>query len=124
MRYPLFFLYHFVACFIKLLRPGGIKSIAAENLVLRQQLIIMNRARQRSPRLTRTDRILFAILAHIIPFKRLRKLAIIVKPATILSFHKALVKWKYSRLYSNKEKKKPGRKGQDQALIDLVIETK
>ena len=72
MRSPLFFLYHFVASFIKLLRPGGIKLIAAENLVLRQQLIIMNRARKRSPPLTRTDRILFAILAHIIPFGRLR----------------------------------------------------
>jgi hypothetical protein len=60
MRYPLFFLFHFLACFIKLLRPGGIKSIAAENLILRQQLII-NRARKRSPRLTLADRTLFAI---------------------------------------------------------------
>ncbi len=28
---------------------------------------------------------------------------------------------KYSMLYSNKAKKKPGRKGPDQQLIDLVI---
>ena len=124
MRYPLFFLFHFLACFIKLLRPGGIKSITAENLVLRQQLIIMNRARKRSPRLTRADRTLFAILAHVIPFGRLRKLAIVVKPTTILNFHQALVKRKYSRLYSNETKKKPGRKAQDQALIDLVIQMK
>jgi putative transposase len=124
MRYPLFLLFHFLVYFIKMLRPGGIKSIAAENLILRQQLIIMNRARKRSPRLTRADRTLFAILAHIIPFGRLRKLAIVVKPATVLNFHKALVNRKYSRLYSNKTKKKPGRKGQDQALINLVIEIK
>ena len=45
-----------------------------------------------------------------------------MKPATILRFHKALVQRKYSRLYSNKTKRKPGRKGPDQALIDLVIE--
>jgi hypothetical protein len=124
MKYPLFFLFHFLVCFIKLLRPGGIKSIAAENLILRQQLIIMNRARKRSPRLTRADRTLFAILAHIIPFGRLRKLAIVAKPTTILNFHKALVKRKYSRLYSNTAKKKAGRKGQNQDLIDLVIEIK
>jgi putative transposase len=70
----------------------------------------MNRASKRSPRLTGADRTLFVILAHIIPFGRLRKLAIVVKPTTILNFHKALVKRKYSRLYSNRAKKKPGRK--------------
>jgi putative transposase len=50
--------------------------------------------------------------------------AIVVKPTTILNFYQALVKRKYSRLYSNKAKKKPGRKAQDQALIDIVIEMK
>jgi hypothetical protein len=32
------------------------------------------------------------------------------------------VQRKYSKLYSNKTKRKPGRKSPDQALIDLVIE--
>ena len=62
MRFFSLFAYHFVACFIKLLRPGGLKSIAAENLILRQQLIVINRNRQRSPRLTQTDSTFFAIL--------------------------------------------------------------
>jgi putative transposase len=34
------------------------------------------------------------------------------------------VRREYSRLYSNKQKKKPGRKEQNHALIDLVIEMK
>lgn len=100
MRFLSLFAYHFVACFIKLLSPGGIKSIAAENLILRQQLIVINRTRLRSPRLTQTDRTLFAILAQIVSQHRLRKLAIIVKPATILNFHRALVNRKYRLLYS------------------------
>lgn len=45
-------------------------------------------------------------------------------PATVLAFHKALVKRKYSKLYSNRTKRVPGRKPQDQVLIDLVIEMK
>jgi hypothetical protein len=51
-------------------------------------------------------------------------MAVVIKPETILAFHKALVKRKYSRLYSNKTKKKPGRKPQNHMLIDLVIEMK
>lgn len=117
-------LYHLVACLINLLRPGGLKSIAAENLILRQQLIVLNRTRQRSPRLTQADRTLFAILAHIIPRRRLRKLAIIVQPATILNFHKALIKRKYRLLYSAKNPGKPGPKGPDPELVKLVVEIK
>ncbi|MBL4866425.1 MAG: helix-turn-helix domain-containing protein [Pseudomonadales bacterium] len=48
----------------------------------------------------------------------------ILKPTTILEFHKALVKRKYSKLYSNKNNKTPGRKGPDQTLIDSVLEIK
>jgi hypothetical protein len=51
--------------------------------------------------------------------RRLQKVAIILKPSTVLAFHKALVKRKYSKLYSNKTKKIPGRKPQDRTLIDL-----
>ena len=76
---------------ITFLRPSGVKSVAAENLMLRQQLIVIGRARKRSPRLTQTDRTVFALLAHIIPRTRLRKLSIIVQPAKILKFHRAMV---------------------------------
>lgn len=87
MKEAFLFFYPFVFCVIRLLRPGGVKSIAAENLILRQQLITIERTRKRSPHLTQTDRALFAILAQIIRRNRLLKLAIIVKPATILKFH-------------------------------------
>jgi len=71
MREAFRFFYHLVSRIIRLLRPGGVKSIAAENLILRQQIITIQRTRKRSPRLTQADRTLFAILAQIIPCNRL-----------------------------------------------------
>jgi putative transposase len=117
-------LVHLIVSLIRLLKPGGMKVVIAETMIMKQQLIVMNRGRARAPKLGTSDRFLFGLLAHFIDEKRLHKVAVIIRPATILSFHKALVKRKYSRLYSNKTKKKPGRKGQEQALIDLVIAIK
>jgi putative transposase len=91
---------------------------------MKQQLIVLNRHRKRAPSLVTSDRLLFGLLAVLISERRLQKVAVIFKPATVLAFHKALLKRKYSRLYSNKTKRIPGRKPQDQALFDLVIEMK
>lgn len=59
-----------------------------------------------------------------ISIKRLSHIAIIVKPATLLKFHKALVKRKYHLLFSNKSIRKPGPKGPSQQLIDAIVEMK
>ena len=80
--------------------------------------------RKRSPKLATSDRFLFGLLAMFISGDRLKKIAVIIKPTTIFAFHKSLVNRKYSRLYSNNAKRNPGRKPQDRALIDLVIEMK
>ncbi|MCH9764358.1 MAG: hypothetical protein K0U24_09095 [Gammaproteobacteria bacterium] len=45
---------------------------------------------------------------------RLSRIAIILKPETLLKFHKALVTRKYHLLFSNKSLKKPGGKGPEQ----------
>lgn len=116
-------LIHYIVTVIKLLKPGGVKVVMAETIAMKQQLIIMKRGKKRS-RLATRDRFLLGILTVLIGERRLQKVAVIVKPATILAFHKALVNRKYSKLYSNKTKKAPGRKPQSQALIDLVIEMK
>jgi hypothetical protein len=117
-------LIHFVVSAIKLLKPGGVKVVMAETIAMKQQLIVMNRGKKRSPVLTTPDRFLFGILAHFISGNRLKKIAVIIKPTTLLAFHKSLVNRKCSRLYSNKTKRIPGRKPQDQVIIDLVIEMK
>ena len=53
--YPFFNLLTTIA---KLIRPNGGRTIIAENLLLKQQLIIHIRSRQRAPNLTTQDRAL------------------------------------------------------------------
>ena len=68
----------------------------AETIAMKQQLIVMSRRRKRAPSLAIGDRFLFGLLAMLIGEHRLQKVAVILKPATVLAFHKALVKRKYS----------------------------
>lgn len=42
---------HLFVTVVKLLRPGGVRTVTAESLLLRQQLIVSNRSRQRAPNL-------------------------------------------------------------------------
>ena len=114
----------FFITWLRLLIPGGVRRIAAENIALRNQLIILTRNKKRVPKLTIFERITFGILAGCITHKRLSRIAIALKPATFLKFHRAIVKQKYKALFSNKSPKKPGRKGPDQLVINAIIEMK
>ena len=49
---------HLLATIAKLLGPGGAKAIVADSLLMKQQLLIINRSRQRAPNLTPIDRML------------------------------------------------------------------
>ena len=55
---------------------------------------------------------------------RLLRSAIVVKPATILSFHRSMVKRKYSLLFTPKTRGKPGPKGPSPELISVIVEMK
>ncbi|MGD8593671.1 MAG: integrase core domain-containing protein [Gammaproteobacteria bacterium] len=115
---------HFICTIFKLLKPGGVKAVMAENLALKQQLITLNRGHQRSPNLTTRERFFYGLIGFLVSQQRIKKIAVVLKPRTFLRFHMALVKRKYHDLYSNKTSKKPGRKGQNRALIQLIIEIK
>ncbi len=107
-----------------LTKQGGTKSLIAENLMLRKQLIQLSRKQRRSPNLSFLDRLFFAILAHFINTKKLIKSAIIIKRATLVKFHKALIKKKYHLLFSAKSRKNPGPNGPSKELIQLILEIK
>ena len=115
---------HFVVLIFKLLKPGGLKTVAAENLAIRQQLLVANKSRHRSPPLTTLERFLFGLWAMLMSEKRIKKVFIIIKPATILKFHQALVKKKYQQLFSSKANRKSGPKGPSQEIINAVLEMK
>src|SRR3990167_5251068 len=101
----------YIILLLRLLPPGGVRAIAAENIVLRQQLISSARGQKRAPRLTFFDKITLGLFATIINTKRLTRIAIILKPVTLLKFHQALVNRKYCLLFSNKSRQKPGPQG-------------
>jgi putative transposase len=118
------FILSYMAVWLRLLAPGGVRAIASENVLLRKQLLTMARHRKRAPRLTFFEKMSFGFLTSMLNTRRLSRIAIILKPATLLKFHKALITRKYHLLFSNKSCRKPGRKGPEQAIIDVIIEMK
>ena len=58
MRHLVVLIIHLIAILAQLLEPGGVRSLVAESLQLKHQLLIVNRSRQRSPNLSSGDRIL------------------------------------------------------------------
>ncbi|MFT5451419.1 MAG: putative transposase [Enterobacterales bacterium] len=115
---------HFITMLIRLLQPSGIKAVAAENLTLKKQLLIIQRSRSKAPNLTTMDRLTFGWLAMLLSPKQIAQSAIIIKPSTLLSFHKTLVKRKYLKLFSSTGKGKPGPKGPNSDLIKAIIQIK
>ena len=81
---------HLLATIAKLVGPGGVRAVVAESLLLKQQLLISSRARRRAPNLNSFDRFLLGLGSLFVPASRIPKLAVILKPGTLLRFHEAL----------------------------------
>jgi transposase InsO family protein len=124
MRDIAILLIHLLTTVARLLRPGGARSLVAESLLLRQQLLILNRGRARAPNLKLSDRLIAALCCGWIRSARLRRVAIVLKPATLLAFHRALVKRKYRLLFSPKRRGIPGPKGPSAELIAAILAMK
>jgi hypothetical protein len=95
----------------KLSRLAVFTSEVAESVLVKHQLLILNRSRKRSPHLRLSDRILAAVCALLMRRGRLIRSAIVLKPSTLLRVHRALTKRKYRLLFSPTVRKKPGPKG-------------
>lgn len=115
---------HFITLLIRLLQPSSVKAVAVENLVLKKQLLVIQRARLKAPNLTTMDRLTFGWLAMLLSPRRLVRSAIIIRPSTLISFHNALIKRKYLRLFSSSGKGKPGPKGPNSDLIKAIVNIK
>ena len=59
MKALLLTLLHLTVMTATLCGPGGVRAVIAEHLLLKQQLIVLRRPRQRAPHLTASDRLLF-----------------------------------------------------------------
>ena len=124
MRVLLLLAIHLVVTLAKLLRPGGARAVAAESLLLKHQLLISSRSRQRAPNLTTLDRFVLGLTTLFLSPRRIPKLSGILKPETLFKFHKALVDRKYRRLFSLSYRRQPGPKGPSAELIAAIIEIK
>ncbi len=115
---------HLLTTIAKLMRPGGGRAVVAESLLLKHQLVVLNRGRERAPNLRPMDRAIAGLCTLFIRPYRLLRVAVVLRPSTLLAFHTALVKRKYRLLFSPRRRGKPGPKGPSPELIATIVETK
>ncbi len=115
---------HFLVTIARLMRPGGARAVVAESLLMKHQMVILNRGRERASNLRPMDRVIAGLCTLVIRPGRLQRIAVVLKPSTLLAFHAALVKRKYRQLFSPKRYGKPGPKGPSPELVAAIVETK
>jgi len=124
MKVLLLMLAHLLTTLAQLLGPGGAKAIVADSLLMKQQLLIINRSRRRAPNLTAIDRLLLGFWSLFLSPHHIQRAAVILKPTTLFKFHDILQKRKFRLLYTAHRKGKPGPKGPSQELIEAIVEMK
>src|ERR1700751_5428094 len=124
MRDILTLVLHAIVTIIRLARPGGLRSVVAESVLMRHQVLILNRGRKRAPNLRTSDRIIAGLCTLLMRPARVLRSAVALKPATLLHFHKMLIQQKYRLLFSPKRVRRPGPKGPTKEMIDAVVEMK
>ncbi len=97
------------------------RAVIAETLVIKHQLVILNRSRRRAPNLTAAERIVMGLCTLFMNPSRIRKVAAALKPATLLAFHRALKERKYRRHFSPQRRGKPGPKGPSKELVQAIV---
>ena len=124
MKDMLILLAHLLTTIAKLLGPGGASAVVADSLLMKQQLLVINRSRRRAPNLSALDRFLLGFWSLFLNPCRIQRAAVIIRPSTLLKFHNLLKKRKYRLLYSSGSKGKPGPKGPSRELIQAIVELK
>ena len=115
---------HLLTTVARLAGPGSARSVVAESVLVKPQRLILNRSQTRSPTLRLADRVVVGVCALLIRPGRLIRSAIVLKPSTLLSLHRALTKRTYRRLFSRQVRKKPGPKGPTQEVMAAVVDVK
>jgi hypothetical protein len=90
---------HVLTTVARFARPGGARAVVAESVLVKHQLLILNRSRKRSPNLRPSDRVVAGLCAVFMRPGRLIRAAIVFKPQTLLNLHQALIQRKYRRLF-------------------------
>ena len=123
MRDLIILLVHLIATLARLMGPGGLRSVVAESLLVKHQLLILKRSRHRSPNLRASDRVVAGVCALFMRPARVFRSAIVLRPSTILDFHRTLRKRKYRLLFSP-TRRRTGPKGPSKELVDAIVAIK
>lgn len=115
---------HMIVTLARLARPGGLRSVVAESVLLRHQLLILNRGRKHAPNLCAADRIIAGLCTLFVRPTRILRAAIGLRSSTLLHLHNVLKKRKYRMLFSRPGARRPGPKSPNQELIDAVVAMK
>ena len=115
---------HMIVTLARLARLGGLRSVVAESVLVRHQLLILNRGRKRSPNLRASDRIIAGLCTLFMRSARVLRSAIVLKPSTLLHLQSMLLKRKYRILFSPGQRCRPGPKGPNKDLIDVFVAMK
>jgi putative transposase len=124
MRDLLILFVHLIVTVARLIGPAGLRSVVAESMLVRHQLLVLNHGHKRAPNLCTADRILAGLCALFLRPARVLRSAMVLKPSTLLHFHSLLCKGKYRQLFSPKRRCRPGPKGPNKELVDAVIAMK
>jgi hypothetical protein len=89
-------------------------ELALENLALRQQLAVLNR-RCRRPKLRKLDRFFWVLLSR--SWEHWKETIVIVKPETVLRWHRRRFASYWTRLSAHNG---PGRPGKDREIRELI----
>jgi predicted polyphosphate/ATP-dependent NAD kinase len=89
-------LFHLLISVAKLLGPGGTKAAIAENLLLKQQLLVVTRSRRRAPNLSDADRFLKGLWSLFLRPGRIAKVAV-----SSITHPKIILKHETSAFWSN-----------------------
>ena len=98
------------------------RAVVAESVLVKHQLLILNRSRKRSPNLRPADRVVAGLCALFMRPGRLIRSAIVFRPSTLLSLHRALTQRTYRRLFAVPTK--PGPKGPTEEIMAAVVDMK
>ena len=124
MKELLLTLLHLAVVTAKLCGPGGVRAVVAENLLLKQQLIVLRRARRRAPNLALSDRLICGLGSLFLSPGRIRKVAIAVRPRRSWRFIRRWCVGNTSDCSRRaRARRRPDRRPSE-ALIQAIVELK
>ena len=122
--YLVFLIIKSLVLLFKRKKPSTIKMLLSEIMILRQQLLVLERLNKKRIVFSAKERLSMGFWATVGDDKRIfERASIIFSPVTLLKLHRNLVNNKYGRLYGSKNKKR-GAKGKSPDLVNLFLSIK